>query len=190
MMTQKWKCTVCGHLHEGAQPPEFCPVCGADGAKFIPLEQLKVNLLHDMIETFVLHPVAAHFPNGLIPTAAFFLLLTLLSGNVYTEHAVYYLLGVVLAVIPVSMASGIRDWRTRFHGERALIFYKKMGLAGILFVLVLAAVWLRSARPSLLAEPGGGKWAYVAVVLAMLPVVTLLGHYGAKLAYQWKKKEL
>lgn len=189
-MTQKWKCTVCGYLHEGAEPPESCPVCGADRAKFIPLEQEKVNLLHDMIRTFVLHPVAAHFPNGLIPTAALFLLLTLLTGNVFTEHVVIYLLSVVLAVIPVSMASGIYDWRTRFHGEWALIFYKKIGLATILLLFVLAAVGLRHARPALLAEGGAGKWVYVGLVLAMLPVVTLLGHYGAKLAYQWKKKEL
>jgi len=189
-MTNKWKCTVCGFLHEGVQPPEFCPVCGADRAKFIPLEQEKTNLLHDMIETFVLHPVAAHFPNGLVPTAVLFLLLTLLSGNVFTDHAVLYLLGVVLAVIPVSLASGIRDWRTRLHGERALIFYKKIGLAGILFLLVLTAVWIRYDRPELLSEGGVGKWLYVGLVLTMLPVVTLLGHYGAKLAYQWKKKEL
>jgi uncharacterized membrane protein/rubredoxin len=189
-MTQKWKCTVCGHLHEGAQPPEFCPVCGADGAKFIPLEQLKVNLLHDMIDTFVLHPVAAHFPNGLIPTAVLFMLMALLSGNVYTEHAVLYLLGVVLAVIPVSMASGVYDWRTRFHGEGALIFYKKIGLATTLLLLVLSAVRLRYVDPGLLAGGGARKWVYVGLLLAMLPVVTLLGHYGAKLAYQWKKKEL
>lgn len=189
-MTQKWKCTVCGHLHEGAQPPESCPVCGADRAKFIPIEQEKVNLLHDMVETFVLHPVAAHFPNGLIPTAVLFLLLTLLSGDVITEHVVIYLLGVVLAVIPVSMASGVYDWRTRFHGERAMIFYKKIGLAVTLLLLVLSAVRLRHAHPALLAEGGARKGVYVGLVLAMLPVVTLLGHYGAKLAYQWKKKEL
>jgi len=190
MMTNKWKCTVCGFLHEGVQPPEFCPVCGADRAKFIPLEQEKTNLLHDMIETFVLHPVAAHFPNGLVPTAVLFLLLTLLSGNVFTDHAVLYLLGVVLAVIPVSLVSGVYDWRTRFHGERAMIFYKKIGLATTLLLLVLSAVRLRSVDPGLLAGGGARKWVYVGLVLAMLPVVALLGHYGAKLAYQWKKKEL
>jgi uncharacterized membrane protein len=190
MMTQKWKCTVCGYLHEGAEPPEFCPLCGADRAKFIPLEQEKVNLLHDMVETFVLHPVAAHFPNGLVPTAALFLLLTLLTTSPFLEHAVFYLLGVVLAVIPVSMASGVYDWRTRLHGERAMIFYKKIGLATTLLLLVLSAVRLRYADPGLLAEGGARKWVYVGLVLAMLPVVTLLGHYGAKLAYQWKKKEL
>jgi uncharacterized membrane protein len=189
-MTKKWKCNVCGYIHEGEEPPEICPVCGADRAKFIPLEQEKTNLLHDMIETFVLHPVAAHFPNGLIPTAVLFLLLTLLTGDVFTEHVVIYLLGVVLAVIPVSLVSGIYEWRTRLHGERALIFYKKIGLASILLMLVLAAVWLRYDRPALLTEAGIGKWLYIGLVLAMLPVVALLGHYGAKLAYQWKKKEM
>ena len=23
-----WKCTVCGHLHMGTEPPAVCPVCG------------------------------------------------------------------------------------------------------------------------------------------------------------------
>ena len=78
---QKWKCTVCGYVHEGPAPPESCPLCGAERTKFIPLEQEKVNLLHDLIETFVLHPVAAHFPNGLVPTAVFFLLLAGATGN-------------------------------------------------------------------------------------------------------------
>ena len=32
---KKWKCTVCGYIHTGDQPPETCPVCGADKSKFI-----------------------------------------------------------------------------------------------------------------------------------------------------------
>ena len=32
----KWTCPVCGYVHEGAQPPEACPVCQAPGSKFIP----------------------------------------------------------------------------------------------------------------------------------------------------------
>jgi rubredoxin/uncharacterized membrane protein len=32
---KKWKCTVCGYIHTGEEPPEICPVCGADKSKFI-----------------------------------------------------------------------------------------------------------------------------------------------------------
>jgi hypothetical protein len=31
---KKWRCTVCGYLHSGDEPPEKCPVCGADKSLF------------------------------------------------------------------------------------------------------------------------------------------------------------
>lgn len=31
---KKWKCSVCGYVHEGEEPPDKCPVCGADKSKF------------------------------------------------------------------------------------------------------------------------------------------------------------
>jgi rubrerythrin len=33
-MKKKWICTVCGYVHEGENPPEKCPTCGAPAAKF------------------------------------------------------------------------------------------------------------------------------------------------------------
>ncbi len=32
---KKWKCTVCGYIYTGEEPPEKCPVCGADKSKFV-----------------------------------------------------------------------------------------------------------------------------------------------------------
>ncbi|MFZ5651076.1 MAG: flavin reductase [Bacillota bacterium] len=34
----RWLCTVCGYVHEGKEPPEKCPYCGAPRDKFIPLK--------------------------------------------------------------------------------------------------------------------------------------------------------
>ena len=34
---RKWECTVCGYIHEGEEPPEKCPVCGADREKFVEI---------------------------------------------------------------------------------------------------------------------------------------------------------
>jgi len=34
---KKWQCSVCGYIHEGTEPPENCPVCGADKSKFVEL---------------------------------------------------------------------------------------------------------------------------------------------------------
>lgn len=33
----KWKCRVCGYIHEGPEPPEECPVCGAPKDMFDPV---------------------------------------------------------------------------------------------------------------------------------------------------------
>ncbi len=32
---KKYVCPVCGYVHEGNEPPEFCPLCKVPGAKFI-----------------------------------------------------------------------------------------------------------------------------------------------------------
>ncbi len=31
---KKWRCSVCGYVHEGDAPPEKCPQCGARAEKF------------------------------------------------------------------------------------------------------------------------------------------------------------
>ena len=31
---KKFVCTVCGYVHEGDTPPEFCPICKAPASKF------------------------------------------------------------------------------------------------------------------------------------------------------------
>lgn len=34
---KKFTCTICGYVHEGNEPPEKCPQCGAPAEKFIEL---------------------------------------------------------------------------------------------------------------------------------------------------------
>ncbi len=33
-----WRCTVCGYIHKGPEPPEKCPNCGAPKEKFVEVE--------------------------------------------------------------------------------------------------------------------------------------------------------
>lgn len=39
----KWKCTVCGYIHEGDAPPETCPICKQPASKFAKLEEEPKN---------------------------------------------------------------------------------------------------------------------------------------------------
>lgn len=35
---KSWKCSVCGYIHQGSQPPEKCPLCGVPAEKFVEIE--------------------------------------------------------------------------------------------------------------------------------------------------------
>jgi rubrerythrin len=32
---KKWRCKICGYVHEGENPPDKCPVCGVSEDQFV-----------------------------------------------------------------------------------------------------------------------------------------------------------
>jgi hypothetical protein len=142
------------------------------------------RLFKEMKKTFLFHAIAAHFSNGLIPVAVLYLLLTLSTGNGYFEHTVEHLIVIVLLAIPVSFFSGIHDWKTKYRAAKAPIFINKIRLSGLLFLLCTSAVALRLSIPDVMSRQGIEHWLYLVLLFSMLPVVTLLGHYGGKLSAQ------
>lgn len=183
-MAKRWQCTVCGYIHEGNEPPESCPVCGADKSKFIPLEAESAGLFRELVSAFKLHPVLAHFPGGLMPTATLFLALYLVTKQTGLEAASYWLILVLTMVVPFSLASGIHDWHKYFGKQRAPVFYKKLALALTLLTLGVVAIALRYDQPGLLTTDSWHRWLYVFCLLGMLTSITFLGHFGSLLVVQ------
>lgn len=44
-MVKKWRCTVCGYIHEGAEAPELCPLCKVGKDKFVELVETDGDLV-------------------------------------------------------------------------------------------------------------------------------------------------
>jgi len=40
-----WKCSVCGFIHEGIEPPDKCPKCNAPREKFTKLSEQEEQLV-------------------------------------------------------------------------------------------------------------------------------------------------
>ncbi|MDX9817318.1 MAG: hypothetical protein RBT16_00280 [Desulfococcus multivorans] len=40
---KKWVCTVCGYIHVGDEPPDTCPVCGADKSMFEEVKEAAID---------------------------------------------------------------------------------------------------------------------------------------------------
>ncbi|NTU58337.1 MAG: hypothetical protein HGB00_05380 [Chlorobiaceae bacterium] len=141
-----------------------------------------VKFIEEMKKTLLLHAVAAHFSNGLIPVAVLYLLLALTSRDLFFEHTVEHLLVIVLLGIPVSFLTGIREWKKKYKGAKAPVFTKKIRLSALLFALCLISLSIRISLPEVMYGTGILFWIYNASLFAMLPVVVLLGHHGGKLA--------
>lgn len=183
-----WRCLVCGYLARGAELPGACPACGAPREQFAPLGRGKLRFLRDLWDTFLLHAVVAHLPNGALPAAVLFLALALATGEAGLEQACFYVLLLVAATVPLSAASGVRDWKRRYGGRRVPVFPRKLALSALLLALLLGALALRLADAELFRRGGPVLWAYAALVFSSLGPAVLLGHYGGKLVFHWRKR--
>jgi rubredoxin len=52
---KKWKCEVCGYIHDGEDVCDSCPKCGAGADKFEALDQTKADLIERSRHTNALH---------------------------------------------------------------------------------------------------------------------------------------
>ncbi len=50
-MNKMWRCEVCGYLHEGEEPPDICPKCGAPKDKFELLDEEEASMMRDALAT-------------------------------------------------------------------------------------------------------------------------------------------
>ena len=48
-MKKKFVCAVCGYVHEGTEPPEKCPLCGAPASKFNEVKDDNVNFVTEHV---------------------------------------------------------------------------------------------------------------------------------------------
>ena len=143
---------------------------------------MPLKFIKELKQSFLLHPVAAHFSNGVVPVAVLYLLLFLPTGDPFFERTVIHLLVIVLLAVPVSFYSGIQEWKKKYKGAKAPVFQAKIRLSIILMALSVTAVSIRVAAPDVMLRGGVLAWIYAAVLFAMLPTVVLLGHHGGKLA--------
>jgi len=52
---RKWKCGVCGYIHDGDKAPARCPKCGAGAEKFTALDEKAADLVERSRHTNALH---------------------------------------------------------------------------------------------------------------------------------------
>lgn len=211
-VVKRWRCTVCGYVHTGDEPPEKCPVCDAPKKMFVEIdadgkalsepvtdeidpamaqpvekEQKKSASFFAKIAAlslkFHLHPITVHFPNGILPAVVVFLGISVYFNIVTLETAAYYNLIFVLLMLPVVLLTGFIEWQKRYKGVKTAIFIIKIICSLIVLALVNVLVFWRLIDPAVIAEGSPSKLIYLGIAGVMLAVVGLAGHLGGKLVF-------
>ncbi len=232
---KKWKCSVCGYVHVGDEPPEKCPVCGADRSMFkeiveespassdaetasalgadaadtssgaatsvasqdaaapetsseplAPSSFRTTFLKYYEITTRLMvkyhaHPIAVHIPNGVLPVAFIFLILSIMFQSRGLEIAAFYNLVIVVLAMPKVVFSGYNDWKHRFAGHMTNVFLTKIICGCAVFGLGAILVIWRLINPEIIFSTTGFRWIYVLIYMLMLAAVTIAGFLGGKL---------
>ncbi|MCB9481908.1 MAG: hypothetical protein H6680_08850 [Desulfobacteraceae bacterium] len=196
---KQWECGVCGYIHKGEEPPDTCPVCGADKSAFTLIngeddlqeEEIfqeteetdkKVSGLKAKVDQAILdhhlHPISVHIPNGVIPAAVFFLICGSVFGNESLITAAYYNISLVFIFMPVVLYTGYVEWINRYKKAMTGIFKAKIASAGtVAFLSCLLALW-KSFSP----DASGGF--YIILHILMLAAAGIAGHIGGKFVFK------
>ncbi len=209
---KKWECTVCGYIHEGDEPPEKCPVCGADRSKFVeidPAEEgeekpdrkepqdndlnskqeatVSASRYDPMLDFMVkhhIHPISVHIPNGVLPVSVIFIVLAAVFNCSGLSQAAFYNLVFVILTMPLVLFSGYNEWQKKYGGELTNLFKMKMIFAVVVAItVIILVVWL-IINPNVATEPSYQKWTFLFVNLVMLAAAGTAGFIGGKLVFK------
>jgi len=209
---KKWECTVCGYIHEGNEPPEECPVCGADKSKFVELEPEKTSetqtdskdpdkkevdaepvsaiapkkydKLLDLMVKHHFHPVSVHIPNGVLPVAAFFFGLAVFFNFSGLSQAGFYNLIFVVAALPLVIFTGYIEWRKKYGGNLTAFFITKMICAAVVSLTALILVVWLIMDPGTATASSPHKWSFLFLNLVMIVAAAVAGYLGGKLVFK------
>lgn len=129
------------------------------------------------------HPITVHFPIALMLSQALFALIFLITAKGPFETAGYYVMTLGLLATPVTILTGLVSWGFGYAGAFTSIFRGKMIFSGVLFALSITCFIWRTLNPQVLIQLQGSGWLYLVLILALAPVVLILGYLGSKITF-------
>jgi len=211
---KQWKCTVCGYIHEGEEPPEKCPLCGADKSKFILLSPeesaeasvakqesvdtqktiepevggrapaAEINFIYGQMLKHHIHPISVHIPNGVLPLSVVFIFLSALFGFAGLGQAAFYNLLFVAAAMPLVLFSGWVEWKKRYNGASTYVFTTKIICGLVVLTTVVVLIIWMTIDPQAADREASGRFGFLIVNLIMLAAAGLAGFLGGKLVFK------
>lgn len=129
------------------------------------------------------HPMTVHFPIVFMLAFPVFNLLYLVSGNPGFETTAFHCLAGGVFFSAIAMATGFLTWWYNYMAKMMLPIIVKIPLSVLMLVLgAVLFVW-RLRSPGVMTGPDGVDVLYLCLSLAMIPLISIVGWYGATMTF-------
>ena len=133
------------------------------------------------------HPMTVHFPIVFVLSTSFFNILYLITGvKSFELTALHCLAGGIIFTV-VGITTGAYTWWLNYMAQPLKAVKIKLPLTIFMFVIeVVIFIW-RILTPGILDSIHTGSIIYFLLVLSLIPIITVIGWFGASLTFPVEK---
>ena len=129
------------------------------------------------------HPMTVHYPIVFLFSTAIFNILYLITGVKSFEITALHCLGAGILFTPVVILTGFYTWWLNYMARPLRSVAIKRPVSIIMFATQIVLFVWRIKVPDILSSLNAASAIYFLLVLSLIPMVTILGWYGARLTF-------
>ena len=134
------------------------------------------------------HPMLVHFPIAFTVSPGLFYLLYLLSGVKGFETTSFFCLGAGILFTVPGVLTGFLTWWLNYQARPLRPVRIKIIFSTVLVTVSLCAFLLRFLFPEAVLSSKGMEMFYLLLLLALIPIVSTIGWFGASLTFPLKRQ--
>ncbi len=160
-------------------------------------EAAEVTFLPKPLETLIArfpflrrhpHPMVVHFPIAFSVSPALFYLIYLATDMNAFETTAFHCLGAGIFLSVPAALTGFLAWWINYQARPMRPVRIKIFFSALLVTVSLSAFFLHAFLPAVAISPAGERIIYLMLLLALIPIVSVIGWYGASLTFPLERE--
>ena len=129
------------------------------------------------------HPMTVHFPIVFMLSNPVFNILYLITGIKSFETTALHCLGGGILFIVVAITTGLFTWWYNYMGKMLKPVVVKIPLSFTMLIIAIVVFVWRISDPQVLDTMHASSMLYLIFVLSFMPMVAIIGWYGATMTF-------
>jgi len=146
-------------------------------------EKPSIKTLASRIEGLHPHPMLVHFAIAYSIAIPILALIYISTHKPSFETASYYLLIGDFLTSAIAGFLGVFSWSVTYEKRMTRVFIRKAIFSVLLAAVVTTCFIWRTVDPNILISETNLSYVYLALLVILVPIVGILGHYGGKIVY-------